>query len=165
MQKKMVCKGPPLHLAILSITSNGSIQFLPRFPPCGNAFRMQSLNPLKRVNSILTLNEKELKSELFDLSQSPQTGQFNSYPIGNDNGKTSFQCSLNPLKRVNSILTTLCKKGLFFCLCLNPLKRVNSILTGVYPDTEIVWKKGLNPLKRVNSILTKEKIKCQQKKE
>jgi len=91
---------------------------------------LSSLNPLKRVNSILTRRDGSWNGiEGLEKSQSPQTGQFNSYPIGNDNGKTSFQCSLNPLKRVNSILTTLCKKGLFFCLCLNPLKRVNSILT------------------------------------
>jgi len=40
------------------------------------------------------------------LSQSPQTGQFNSYEFGAmTNGGIWFCCCLNPLKRVNSILT------------------------------------------------------------
>ena len=89
------------------------------------------LNPLKRVNSILTrrivLREE---SEETLLSQSPQTGQFNSYgwkiakrttdgtevsipsngsiqflPIGSNSYPMSKILGLNPLKRVNSILT------------------------------------------------------------
>ncbi len=37
------------------------------------------LNPLKRVNSILTeLKKSDIRSRLA-MSQSPQTGQFNSY--------------------------------------------------------------------------------------
>ena len=68
--------------------------------------------------------------------------------------------SLNPLKRVNSILTR--KKGFFFYYAdkrLNPLKRVNSILTislKYYKFSGI----GLNPLKRVNSILTRQVSSC-----
>ena len=90
-------------------------------------------------------------------SQSPQTGQFNSYPASNhkesrlppptvsipSNGSIQFlHCcevygrftnwSLNPLKRVNSILTKAkiekTESGVY---SLNPLKRVNSILTGI----------------------------------
>jgi len=112
-------------------------------------------------------------------SQSPQTGQFNSYII-----KKSFVCisfivsipsngsiqflptgelfevlpdkkSLNPLKRVNSILTThyqFCITTLQFSL--NPLKRVNSILTIVVSRRRRCLSESLNPLKRVNSILT-----------
>jgi len=39
-----------------------------------------SLNPLKRVNSILTNKEKvKHQLSLLEKSQSPQTGQFNSY--------------------------------------------------------------------------------------
>jgi len=90
------------------------------------------------------------------LSQSPQTGQFNSYKSAADLVSLAESMSLNPLKRVNSILTfgkvmsitnvknkvsipsngsiqflhkvieTLLKLS---SLCLNPLKRVNSILT------------------------------------
>jgi len=60
---------------------------------------------------------------------------------------------LNPLKRVNSILTH-CSLGYGVHYRLNPLKRVNSILTGnvieIAPDNY----ECLNPLKRVNSILT-----------
>jgi len=36
---------------------------------------------------------------------------------------------LNPLKRVNSILTEAMKNGVIIIGGLNPLKRVNSILT------------------------------------
>ena len=39
-------------------------------------------------------------------------------------------------------------------LCLNPLKRVNSILTNLFLMTINIVGTGLNPLKRVNSILT-----------
>ena len=61
-------------------------------------------------------------------SQSPQTGQFNSYV--NDEVKTEKpEWRLNPLKRVNSILTVLKKSGFDRLESLNPLKRVNSILT------------------------------------
>ena len=37
---------------------------------------------------------------------------------------------------------------------LNPLKRVNSILTVKVEDLSLDSEVGLNPLKRVNSILT-----------
>ena len=64
---------------------------------------VQSLNPLKRVNSILTEQGLSCFKKLLE-SQSPQTGQFNSYgwEIGLRSDGTE---SLNPLKRVNSILT------------------------------------------------------------
>jgi len=40
-------------------------------------------------------------------------------------------------------------------MCLNPLKRVNSILTmSTLPELTELRKTRLNPLKRVNSILT-----------
>ena len=90
-----------------------------------------SLNPLKRVNSILTLPSLRKRFPQIDFrSQSPQTGQFNSYSDKEDvtivycdnvsipsNGSIqflqifhfleylAFRKSLNPLKRVNSILT------------------------------------------------------------
>jgi len=92
-----------------------------------------SLNPLKRVNSILTGYFVEVKIE--------------NMPI-----------CLNPLKRVNSILTEfvgdLIEEGL---QCLNPLKRVNSILTATGTIYVLdAWLESLNPLKRVNSILTED---------
>ena len=63
-------------------------------------------------------------------SQSPQTGQFNSYYILVVKDDENGVIGLNPLKRVNSILTKellgIPERTL---LCLNPLKRVNSILT------------------------------------
>ena len=97
------------------------------------------------------------------LSQSPQTGQFNSYirskeAMGQDASKVSIPSngsiqflqllgipervlnsfiSLNPLKRVNSILTAGRNSRLnlvLFCFRLNPLKRVNSILTKLEDD-------------------------------
>ena len=91
----------------VSIPSNGSIQFLQvlnllgiiwfpfslnplkrvnsiltgMFTRIFTAKAINSLNPLKRVNSILT-EELSLDSEVaFASSQSPQTGQFNSYYI------------------------------------------------------------------------------------
>ena len=64
------------------------------------------------------------------MSQSPQTGQFNSY-LGNSLEKEKEEVkSLNPLKRVNSILTKDAGELMIITKeCLNPLKRVNSILT------------------------------------
>ncbi len=38
-----------------------------------------SLNPLKRVNSILTASLAKATEKISEQSQSPQTGQFNSY--------------------------------------------------------------------------------------
>jgi len=40
------------------------------------------------------------------LSQSPQTGQFNSYQLTGPEAAKAPTLSLNPLKRVNSILTS-----------------------------------------------------------
>jgi len=88
------------------------------------------------------------------VSQSPQTGQFNSYANNENYENISIQ-SLNPLKRVNSILTLALERATEqLTESLNPLKRVNSILTilGFREDGELVY--SLNPLKRVNSILT-----------
>ena len=93
--------------------------------------RTKSLNPLKRVNSILTeLWSLEDEDVLVKKSQSPQTGQFNSYDSYPIEETYSF-FSLNPLKRVNSILTDKMSKRLYLNQSkgLNPLKRVNSILT------------------------------------
>ena len=63
-----------------------------------------SLNPLKRVNSILT---SKLITTILGvlLSQSPQTGQFNSYKEYFKKNDIPAIEGLNPLKRVNSILT------------------------------------------------------------
>jgi len=63
------------------------------------------------------------------MSQSPQTGQFNSYIVYDADKILRRLQSLNPLKRVNSILTSCIMNGLIDGKGLNPLKRVNSILT------------------------------------
>ena len=42
------------------------------------------LNPLKRVNSILTMTRHGILKGTLDESQSPQAGQFNSYTISQD---------------------------------------------------------------------------------
>ncbi len=66
-----------------------------------------TLNPLKRVNLILTLYYKNYEMKSKSESQSPQTGQFNSYKPKNLVDYGSIQIyRLNPLKRVNSILTS-----------------------------------------------------------
>jgi len=89
------------------------------------------LNPLKRVNSILTISLRNLPLTMRGESQSPQTGQFNSYH-GIDDPQSNYEACLNPLKRVNSILTfTILEQKILTInfISLNPLKRVNSILT------------------------------------
>ena len=149
---------------LVSIPSNGSIQFL-QLLLSWLFFLCLSLNPLKRVNSILTEPETGIlkydpnyvsipsngsiqflhniayegwmayhpwvsipsngsiqflhkmlafvKNYGFHLSQSPQTGQFNSYlHLGNGFLRLTSDC-LNPLKRVNSILT-YSRKGFEF---------------------------------------------------
>jgi len=66
------------------------------------------------------------------MSQSPQTGQFNSYKKMKTNQINPQKQSLNPLKRVNSILTFSHLSNPHTNWGLNPLKRVNSILTGLH---------------------------------
>jgi len=112
------------------------------------------LNPLKRVNSILTRIIGRKWVVIPEWSQSPQTGQFNSYlSLDSEvafaearvsipsNGSIQFLHSWDPNRKVTKSLS------------LNPLKRVNSILTRfeIWVPEEM---KSLNPLKRVNSILT-----------
>jgi len=63
------------------------------------------LNPLKRVNSILTLLDLVNLQIEMSTSQSPQTGQFNSYGWALPEFGAMTSGGLNPLKRVNSILT------------------------------------------------------------
>jgi len=116
----------------VSIPSNGSIQFLPCFLWRARPDTGESLNPLKRVNSILTRVIFCGRGYSPYKSQSPQTGQFNSYADSCICPHTRQKSQgLNPLKRVNSILTELTelRKTQVKSQCLNPLKRVNSILT------------------------------------
>ena len=80
-------------------------------------------------------------------SQSPQAGQFNSYLIvlRYIGQMTSYQC-LNPLKRVNSILTSKCIGEVKWEYSLNPLKRVNSILTlNYHHQSFILWLLSQSP--------------------
>jgi len=91
----------------------------------------QSLNPLKRVNSILTKRW---------ITKS------------NKNWKTS----LNPLKRVNSILTAI-----RFEVWVPSEQKVSipsngsiQFLLNISREKTVANISGLNPLKRVNSILT-----------
>jgi len=93
----------PEDLFYVSIPSNGSIQFLQKKGMFLSSDTKESLNPLKRVNSILTVLYGK------------------NYQI--------VLISLNPLKRVNSILTIGLRSDGTEIVCLNPLKRVNSILT------------------------------------
>ena len=64
---------------LVSIPSNGSIQFLLIIIRGCLDISLKSLNPLKRVNSILTLYFRHKVFSTKAMSQSPQTGQFNSY--------------------------------------------------------------------------------------
>jgi len=113
----------------VSIPSNGSIQFL-RLVQLSWRNLDLSLNPLKRVNSILTTED-----EMMELGWK----------------------SLNPLKRVNSILTRS-KFQECFVRCIwsqSPQAgQFNSYLSYIYILYIYSLSIGLNPLKRVNSILT-----------
>ena len=99
----MVCKGPPLHILVISIPSNGSIQFLQIFSqilvmpellqsqsPQTGQFNSYAEIVSDRGNILLTSQSPqtgqfnsyyllEILQVLRDRSQSPQTGQFNSY--------------------------------------------------------------------------------------
>ena len=62
----------PLKRVNSILTNNGKTQNI--------KFSDYCLNPLKRVNSILTVTEPIYREDIpFLRSQSPQTGQFNSY--------------------------------------------------------------------------------------
>ncbi len=76
MEKKEIVR----RVSKVSIPSSGSIQFLQKYLIRLNLADIMCLNPLKRVNSILTKNILLSAYEIVDKS-------------------------LNPLKRVNSILT------------------------------------------------------------
>ena len=67
---------------------------------------MQSLNPLKRVNSILTgMSDADVCNELGMVSI-PSSGSIQFLQILKlKNPQADRALSLNPLKRVNSILT------------------------------------------------------------
>ena len=114
----------------VSIPSSGSIQFLPEMVSKGWKIA-KSLNPLKRVNSILTLLEGLVRRFGLFQSQSPQAGQFNSY--------ASSVCSFSKSDLIVSIPSSgsiqflqqhnTSELTIIRINCLNPLKRVNSILT------------------------------------
>ena len=92
-------------------------------------------------------------------SQSPQAGQFNSYewetfiarPRRRHEVSIPSSGSIQFLRHVHQVLSS--NK----CKSLNPLKRVNSILTGLFFCLLNKKRISLNPLKRVNSILTHPK--------
>jgi len=89
-------------------------------------------------------------------SQSPQTGQFNSYDI---NPLPALRRRFPVSIPSNGSIQFLHGAYSIFSgsdLSLNPLKRVNSILTRINEDTITAEIIGLNPLKRVNSILTNQ---------
>jgi len=132
-----------------SILTMGRFEHLFRIAP-------QCLNPLKRVNSILTSFNDDRKQISDKLSQSPQTGQFNSYSFIKSAYRLDIKSQSPQTGQFNSYLwSSSCFRKSYCCKRLNPLKRVNSILTYICPHTR---QKGqgwsLNPLKRVNSILT-----------
>ncbi len=88
----------------VSIPSSGSIQFL-RGSSASRIERRHSLNPLKRVNSILTylvIVHQVFPSEFVSI---PSSGSIQFLRSPSLSGKRKGLFSLNPLKRVNSILT------------------------------------------------------------
>ncbi len=104
-------------LCVVSIPSNGSIQFL-RFG--GLKWRrlwtvMVSIPSNGSIQFLLKMYFQEFL-DILEKSQSPQTGQFNSYKR---ELSTSFDKlpRLNPLKRVNSILTRLTRNNKSWARC------------------------------------------------
>ena len=82
-------------------------------------------------------------------SQSPQAGQFNSYTIGRD--KNLEEISLNPLKRVNSILTVNIDGEVEDLKVSIPSSGSIQFLLNVYKkDWEDIYES--QSLKRVNSF-------------
>jgi len=148
--------------------------------PCARKTTLtKSLNPLKRVNSILTIQFPFRTIKSFNTVSIPSNGSIQFLPMFVQLTKKEVGNGLNPLKRVNSILTSIRRISQWRKkTSLNPLKRVNSILTWkegtIILDCDIVSipsngsiqflppatghpdciRNGLNPLKRVNSILT-----------
>jgi len=95
-----------------------------------NSGKILCLNPLKRVNSILTHNSLDRAFYRKYKSQSPQTGQFNSYTLFQEPGSDAGIGSQSPQTgQFNSYINPLPALRRRFPNSLNPLKRVNSILT------------------------------------
>jgi len=119
-------------VSFVSIPSNGSIQFLPpiidravsfiktlsQSPQTGqfNSYRNERRDDCKRLENVSipsngsiqflhSLHPFVVYAVAILVSQSPQTGQFNSYGILIKRFQKLSYRSLNPLKRVNSILT------------------------------------------------------------
>jgi len=90
------------------------------------------LNPLKRVNSILTMCYSSLRG-LIDLvkSQSPQAGQFNSYAELVSLAESLKIESQSPQAGQFNSYPSIARRNQRNVKGLNPLKRVNSILTKV----------------------------------
>jgi len=61
-----------------------------------NIRELLRLNPLKRVNSILTIASVPLTRKVRHESQSPQTGQFNSYGDMSGRGGYCWKWSQSP---------------------------------------------------------------------
>ena len=143
---------------MVSIPSSGSIQFLPTSESRFNSSTLTRLNPLKRVNSILTKFNGDwaincmrivsipssgsiqflrftmmlLATFAILVSQSPQAGQFNSYSYFCFRPASYFKSQSPQAGQFNSYGIMAIEKIANTLLCLNPLKRVNSILTAVY---------------------------------
>jgi len=117
---------------MVSIPSNGSIQFLRNLSETSlKRVSSQCLNPLKRVNSILTKAKSFIWFCWRFRSQSPQTGQFNSYA----NKSLCYRSHSDSVSIPSNGSIQFLHKKLYLTenkdvyLGLNPLKRVNSILT------------------------------------
>ena len=116
---------------MVSIPSSGSIQFLQGWFPAVRSDGTESLNPLKRVNSILTIFVLLVSPESFPESQSPQAGQFNSYKLYLKSPDI-FLMKLSQSPQAGQFNSYFLSRAFNISeevLGLNPLKRVNSILT------------------------------------
>ena len=94
-----------------------------------DASKDKGLNPLKRVNSILTICLRRTGLGKSRVSQSPQTGQFNSYDDYDERIDKVLKSQSPQTGQFNSYGKDSVGSGKGNWDCLNPLKRVNSILT------------------------------------
>ena len=140
----------------VSIPSNGSIQFLHGNWLCviGNETH-SGLNPLKRVNSILTSTSVVLIQRCQNQSQSPQTGQFNSYGIGHAFNQANILAVSIPSNGSIQFLLERATEKITEQLVEVSIPSNGSIQFLPFPAFVAMTSGGsLNPLKRVNSILT-----------
>jgi len=142
----------------VSIPSNGSIQFLLKILCIASVIGMLGLNPLKRVNSILTLDRAFYRKYKNIKVSIPSNGSIQFLPINQYGIYGQWICVSIPSNGSIQFLPKYHKSH------YRAIIKSQSPQTGQFNsyDEELKWEQHdprecLNPLKRVNSILTNEK--------